>query len=217
MKKGITKRQKEFLRIIFDYIKDTGFPPTFEEMREDLGVASNQSILDLLNRLKDGKYIQRSESEARSIVILPAGYKALDEPPLVAFLGAASAGALIEAIEITGSWQTLQSFSETEKIEKLNNNVFLLKICGDSMINAGIDDGDVVMVQEQKEFISGDVVLASIGDEVTIKRFISDDNPPYVYLKPENSKYENILFTDETELKGKVFSVLKNGYWKPVR
>ena len=85
------------------------------------------------------------------------------------------------------------------------------------MINAGIDDGDVVLVKNQKEFISGDIVLAEIGDEATIKRFMSTDTPPYVYLKPENPKYENILFTDEARLTGKVISVFKNGYWKPVK
>jgi len=84
------------------------------------------------------------------------------------------------------------------------------------MINAGIDDGDAVLVQSKKEFVSGEIVYAQIEDGGTIKRFISEDKPPYVYLKPENPKYQNILFTDEVRLKGKVISVLKNNYWKPV-
>lgn len=85
------------------------------------------------------------------------------------------------------------------------------------MINAGIEDGDVVLVQAQKEFVSGDIVLAHIGEDATIKRFMSIDKPPYTYLKPENPKYNNILFTDEVRLTGKVISVLKNGYWKPIK
>ena len=214
MKNSITARQKQLLEIIYQYIKNTGYPPSIQEMRGSLGVSSNQSILDLLKKLESQRIIKRNEGIARSLAILPFGYEALGEPALASFLGATSAGAPIEAIEISGDWQ---SMSGSNEVAKLTDEVFLLKIFGDSMINAGIDDGDVVLVKEQKEFVSGEVVLASVGNETTIKRFISDDKPPYIYLKPENPKYENILFTDETELKGKVISVLKNNYWKPVK
>jgi len=101
-------------------------------------------------------------------------------------------------------------------VAQLADKVFLLKISGDSMINAGINDGDIVLVKTEKEFISGNIVLARINDEVTIKRFVSDDKPPYIYLKPENPKYEIIPATDEMKLEGKVISVLKEGYWKPI-
>ena len=65
--------------------------------------------------------------------------------------------------------------------------------------------------------MSKEIVLADFGGESTIKRFISEDKPPYVYLKPENPKYNNILFTDEVRLKGKVVSVFKNNQWKSVK
>ncbi|PIS31665.1 repressor LexA [Candidatus Saganbacteria bacterium CG08_land_8_20_14_0_20_45_16] len=209
---SLTKRQKDLLTVIYDYIKDSGYPPTFEEMRALLGVSSNQSVIDHLEKLVEGKFLKRNEAGARKIAILPFGYKALGKPPLVAFLGATSAGAPLETVEIEGEWKSL-----SEDVEKLNEDVFLLKISGDSMINAGIDDGDVVLVQSVKEFYNGDVVLAQIGSESTVKRFITQDKPPYLYLKPENPKYKNILFTDDVELKGKVISVLKNGYWKGVK
>lgn len=212
MNNTITKRQKQLLEVIYDYIKDAGYPPTFEEMRIGLNVSSNQSIIDLLEKLKNKGFIQRNESAARGISILPASYKILGKPPLVAFLGFASAGAPLETIEISGEWQEAPG-----EVAKLKGEVFLLKISGDSMINAGIDDGDVILVQSHKEFISGDIVLAQIDDGSTVKRFISEDKPPYVYLKPENPKYKVIPFTDETNLTGKVISVLKNGYWKPVK
>lgn len=214
MKKDLTKRQKELLNIIYQYIKNSGFPPTLQEMRENLGVSSNQSIIDLLNKLKNAQFIKRDEG-ARSIAILPLGYDVLGQPSLAAFLGATSAGAPIESVAIQGEWVNIPS--AFEKLERLSNEIFALKIYGDSMINAGIEDGDLILVQSHKEFVSGDIVLAHQNGEATIKRFMSDDKPPYVYLKPENPKYENILFTEETELKGKVISVLKNGYWKPVK
>jgi len=207
----ITKRQRELLSIIYQYIKDSGYPPTFEEMKERLGVSSNQSIIDLLNKLKEQKLIKRNESAARGIIILPLGYKTLGKSALSPFLGVTTAGVPIEPIEISGEWQQVSSDTAI-----LDGNVFLLKISGDSMINAGIDDGDVVLVKGEKEFISGNVVLADIGGEKTIKRFVSEDKPPYVYLKPENPKYQIIPATDEMKLVGKVISVLKNGYWKKV-
>lgn len=210
----VTKRQKELLNIVYQYINDTGYPPTFEEMKNNLGVVSNQSVIDLLGKLEQSRFIKRTGGVARSIAILPSGYEVLDMPPMAPFLGATSAGVPVEAIGISGEWQTISS--GVDRLERLQDNIFLLKISGDSMINAGIDNEDVVMVREQKEFVSKDIVLAQIGEDATIKRFISDDSPPYVYLKPENPKYENILFTDETELKGKVISVLKNNYWKPI-
>lgn len=212
MQQRITKRQKELLTIIYEYIKDTGYPPTLEEMKERLDVVSNQSVIDLLKKLKDAQMIQRSEGLARNIAILPLGYKVLGEPPLAPFLGATSAGAPVEAIEIIGEWQEISSELSSPKTD-----IFILKISGDSMLNAGIDDGDIVLIEKREEFVAGDVVLAQTPDGSTIKRFMSEDKPPYIYLKPENPNYSNILFTDEVELKGKVISVLKNGYWKSVK
>ena len=82
------------------------------------------------------------------------------------------------------------------------------------MINAGIDDGDKVLIQAQKEFSSGDLVLADLNGQSTVKRFISDDNPPYIYLKPENPNYDIIPFTHEMKLVGKIISVIKNANYK---
>lgn len=208
----ITQRQKQLLQIIYDYIKDTGYPPTFEEMRESLGVVSNQSIIDLLSKLEKQKLIKKNEASARSLTILPLGNKILGQMPLIPSLGSTTAGLPMEALEITGEWKQV-----SPEIKELKNNVFILKVFGDSMINAGIENEDMVLVKEQKEFISGDIVLAKIGDDSTIKRFISDNKPPYVYLKPENPKYRNIRFEENMELKGKVISILKNGYWMPIK
>lgn len=210
-RKVITKRQKDLLSIIYTYIQNEGYPPTFEEMRGRLNVISNQSVIDLLAMLEKKQIIKRNESIARSIAILPLGYEILGKPPIAPFLGVSSAGTPINAIEITGEWQML-----SPGVAKLKDEIFLLKISGDSMINAGIDDGDVVLVKREKEFISGNIVLARIGDEVTVKRFVSDDKPPYIYLKPENPKYTIIPATHEMKLEGKIISVLKNGYWKSI-
>jgi len=81
------------------------------------------------------------------------------------------------------------------------------------MINAGIDDGDIVLVKSAKEFVSKDIVLADVEGESTIKRFISEDKPPYLYLKPENPNHSIIYFTQSITLKGKVISVFKDEKW----
>jgi len=212
MELAVTTRPKELLGVIYEFIKNTGFPPTIAEMRQNLGVSSNQSILDLLEKLSKKSFIKRNEGNARNVAILPRGYKELGEPSLTPFLGVTSAGAPIEAIEISGEWREMSG-----EVSKLDSDIFMLRISWDSMINAGIDDGDVVLVQTKKEFVSGELVLAYKDGESTIKRFISEDKPPYVYLKPENPNYQNILFTDTTELKGKVISVFKNNYWKSIK
>jgi len=211
MVNGITERQKNLLSSIYDHIVNTGYPPTFEEMREALGVSSNQSILDLLTKLQR-KGLVKKESGSRSIAILGLGYEALGRPALAPVLGTTTAGLPAESIELTGEWRPISS--DTAKFAE---DIFMLKISGDSMVNAGIDDGDAVLVQTMKEFVSGDIVFAEIGDEGTVKRFMSDDKPPYVYLKPENPNYKNILFTDEVRLKGKVISVLKSEHWQSVK
>src|SRR3989338_10679843 len=211
---SITPRQKDLLSLIYEYIQTSGYPPTFEDMRVGLKVKSNQSVIDLLAKLTEARYLKRDEG-ARSLTVLPLGYQALGKPLLAPFIGAASAGVPIEAIPIHGQWRALPSVYGN--LERLQEEIFVLKVYGDSMINAGIDDGDAVLVQSKKEFVSGEVVLAEVGGDSTIKRFISEDKPPYVYLKPENPKYENIIFTEDVRLKGKVISVLKNNYWKKVK
>lgn len=211
MKNQITERQKQLLNVIYDFFTTTGYPPSFEEMRENLGVSSNQSIVDLLEKLHRDSYIKKN-SGARSIAILPLGYDVIGRPALTPIFGTTTAGFPAESIEIAGAWHPISL-----DVAKFAEDVFMLKISGDSMINAGIDDGDAVLVQTMKEFISGDIVFAEIGDEGTVKRFMSDDKPPYVYLKPENPNYKNILFTDDMRLKGKVISVLKREQWQSVK
>ena len=211
MKSSITKRQIDLLTVIYQYIRSTGYPPTFEEMRKNLGVSSNQSVLDLLYKLENNGLVRKREGSARGLSLLPAAYKVLGEPPLVPFAGFTSAGAPIEAIGISGEWQQI-----SDDISRFQEDIYMFRIMGDSMINAGIENGDAVLIQSKKEFVSGEIVLANCDGESTIKRFMSEDKPPYVYLKPENPAYKNILFTDTTELKGKVISVLKNSQWKSV-
>lgn len=199
MKRGVTKRQKELLQIIYNSLNSNGYPPSFSEFREQLNIKSNQAIIDHLGSLEKKGVISRGERSARSIKITALGYKILKRNYLLPYLGVSSAGPVLENIEIIGQWQEISN-----EITRLQDEVFIIRVRGDSMINAGIQEGDQLLVKKAKEFSSGDIVLARTADGTTVKRFISQDAPPYLFLKPENPKYDIIYFTDEVTLQGKI-------------
>jgi repressor LexA len=199
MSKGITKRQKELLKIIYRFIEETGYPPSFDEMKEKLEVSSNQAVLDLLKSLESKQLIKREPGEARSLTITPLGYAAIEKTPLVKMAGITAAGPAIHAID-QNEWVKLPA-----GYEKLDN-VFIVKVKGSSMIEANIYEGDAVLIKEEKEYKPGDIVLARIGDEVTLKRFVYDNGR--TYLKPENPACRIIPITHETYFLGKMIANL---------
>lgn len=186
-------RQKLVLQIIYNTIKSSGFPPTLTDLREALNVVSNQGILEHLAALEKKGFIKREHGSARGIRILPKTFKLLNLKPLVPFVGESSAGPFVQAIEQTGEWKTISS-----EVAQLQDRVFLIKVRGDSMIGAGINDGDIMLVKQTKEFSNNDIVLARMDNDITVKRFVKDNK--IMYLKPENPKYENIYFNKETNI-----------------
>lgn len=194
-----TKRQKELLQIIYKHIEGSGYPPTLEEMREKLSVSSNQAVLDLLKSLEIKRLIKRDEGEARGIQILPQGYDAIGKDALVRVVGKTAAGPATEAIT-QNEWMPLSSGY------KKYDNVFVVQVNGNSMIEANIYDSDAVLIKEQREYKSGDIVLARIGDDVTLKTFIAKGGK--TYLKPENPTCRNIAITEDTYFLGKMIANL---------
>jgi len=203
-KETITKRQKQVLRLIYNSVKNFGFPPSFSEMKKDLKISSNQSLLDFLIALEKKGLIKR-DNVARGIKILKQGYKTINAIPLAPIVGFTSAGGFVEAIEEIQGWIPLSG-----DVSRVGDDLMILKINGDSMIGAGIEDGDLVLFKKNAEIFSGDIVLAQISEGATVKRFISEGKPPRLYLKPENSKYKNIPFTKETEIIAKMIRNIKN-------
>jgi len=158
----ITKRQKELLRIIYQHIKTAGFPPTFEEMREKLKVSSNQSVIDLLEKLEQGGAVKRNEGSARSININPLGFKILGKQ-IFPVVGTSAAGAFMESFtDVDFKWMEIPSSMVPNEKIKQSDEVFIIKVSGDSMINAGINNEDMLLVRKAKEFKSGDIVDAVI-------------------------------------------------------
>jgi len=194
----ITARQAEVLKLIYKSISDSGYPPTLAELRQSLDVSSNQAVLDILKILEEKGCIKKEEGTARTIRILDKGIEELGLKQMASVVGISAAGPYMQAYEIN-EWKVVDDVQVTSADR-------LIRITGDSMIGAGINDGDIVIVRESKEFRNGDIVLARNDDETTVKRFVHDDGK--VYLKPENPKYKNIPLYPETRLLGKVVSIL---------
>lgn len=202
VKKNITSRQKEVLEFIYNSFKHNGYSPTLEEFNQKFGFKSNQAIIDHLAALEKRNLIKKEENSARSIVIKPLGYEAIKKEPLVRTLGVTAAGPTIEAIE-QHEWTELPSGF------RMYEDVFVVEIYGNSMIEVGIYDRDKVLIKKEKEYKNGDIVLARIGDEVTLKTFTLKDG--MIYLKPENPACRIIPITHETYFLGKFIKNLTQG------
>ena len=200
MRKGeATKRQKELLLAIYNSIKNEGYPPTFEELKEKMGIKSNQAIIDHLTALEKRGLIKKEDGAARGIIIKPLGYETIKKEPLVRIAGASAAGPAIAAIE-QNEWLAMPSgFQKYE-------DVYIVKVNGNSMVEADIYDGDNVLIKKANEYKSGDIVLARIGDDVTLKTFIAKDGR--TFLKPENPACRDIAITHDTYFLGKMITNL---------
>lgn len=197
--KDLTKRQKQVLRAIYNSLNHSGYPPTLADLRENLDVTSNQSVLDLLSLLEKKGYIKKEEGTARGLRILKKGFYALNSKKFVPYVGISAAGPYTQAFEDI-QWKVTGDVEETD-------DIFIVKVRGDSMIDADLRNGDLVFVKKAKEFKNKDIVLARNDDETTIKRLIHDNGK--VYLKPENPKYENIPIYPDTRLIGKILGVFE--------
>lgn len=194
----ITTRQAQVLKHIYKSISDSGYPPTLAELREELEVVSNQGVLDILKILEEKGYIEKEEGMARGLRILDKGIQELGLKQMAPVVGISAAGPFMQAYEIN-EWKVV------DDVQVISSDR-LVRISGDSMIGVGINDGDIVIVRNAKEFKNGDIVLARNDDETTVKRFVHDNGK--VYLKPENPKYKNIPIYPETRLLGKVVGIL---------
>ncbi len=204
MEKVITTRQKELLKIIYEYIKSFGYPPSFEEMRQGLKVSSNQSVIDLLQKLEEKKAIKRDEGSARGLGLTFFGFQILGKQKLVPIVGTAAAGVYIESFEeVDFKWVEVPTGLVPNESLQQSKEVFVIRVSGDSMVNAFIDDGDTLLVNRAKEFKSGDIVVARNNDGTTVKRFIAEGGKRY--LKPENPAYNIIpIIPGEVFFDGKV-------------
>lgn len=203
MEKEITSRQKELLSFITKQIRDHTLPPSISEMATYLKVKSKNGVAKLLNALEAQGYIKTS-GKARGIEVLNSLGESLQKGLVaVPLLGNIQAGTPHLAEENIEEWINLP-----QTLIKSRRDVFLLKVRGDSMINAGIFEGDLVIVRPTHDVKNNDIVVALLHDEATVKRFIQIKNR--AYLKAENPDYKNIYPKEEWMVQGKVVGVIRS-------
>jgi repressor LexA len=199
----LTEKQASLLNFIISEIREHSLPPSISEMAKFLKVKSKNAVSKLLDQLEEKEYIQIS-GKARGIKVLETLGKSIQKGMFsVPILGNIQAGMPMLAEEHIEDWINLP-----QTLTRNRQDVFLLRVRGDSMKNAGILEGDLVIVKPTKDVKNNDIVVALLRDEATVKRFIKIQNR--VYLKPENDSYKNIYPQSEWTVQGKVVGVIRN-------
>ncbi|MCI8327126.1 MAG: transcriptional repressor LexA [Lachnospiraceae bacterium] len=202
MSKGkISDKQRQILEYIKDEILHKGYPPAVREICKAVNLKSTSSVHSHLETLEKNGYIRRDPTKPRAIEIIDESFN-LSRRDLVQIpiLGRVAAGQPVLAVENIEDYFPLP----TELVP--NTEVFMLNVSGESMINAGIMDGDRILVQQQNTANNGDMVVALVEDSATVKTFYKEDG--YVRLQPENDTMEPIIVPD-CEILGKVFGVFR--------
>lgn len=199
----LTEKQEAVLKFIEEYQMEHGKSPTIKEMKEHFGVNSDNSILKHLKALEDKGAIQKDDTP-RGIKLLDVIKKRLEGATAfkLPVLGAIPAGGPVFTEEYVNGWMTVG-----EDLAKNAEDFFLLEVTGSSMIEAGIFEGDVVVVNKKKEPRNGDIVVALVDSQNTLKRLIKKDGKSY--LKAENKDYKDIYPDNELLIQGVVTSLIR--------
>ncbi|MDD3613543.1 MAG: transcriptional repressor LexA [Clostridiales bacterium] len=201
MSNNLSDKQKRILDFIKDEIRAKGYPPSVREICDAVGLKSTSTVHGYLERLEKKGYIRRDPTKPRAIEILDdTSYISQKELVNVPVVGRVTAGQPILAVENIEDTFPLP-------VERLHNSdVFMLSIKGESMLGAGIFDGDYVIVKQQSTAKNGDIIVALIEDEATVKTFYKEAD--HFRLQPENPAMDPIL-TKEVSILGKVIGVIR--------
>ncbi|MCI9414367.1 MAG: transcriptional repressor LexA [Clostridiales bacterium] len=191
--KPLNQKQQQILEFLKERAQG-GLPPTVREICAKTGIKSTSTVHAYLKVLEDEGYISRQSGLNRAIQ-MPG-----ENVARVPLLGRVTAGKPILAIEEVEEYVPYSGGGYQP------GDLFALRVCGDSMINAGIFNGDVVIVKKTPAADNGDIVVALIGDEATVKRFYKENG--HFRLQPENDAYEPII-VDELSILGRVVSLLR--------
>ncbi|MCI8588130.1 MAG: transcriptional repressor LexA [Bacilli bacterium] len=200
----LTERQAEILKALKQIMAEKGYPPTVRELGEIVGLSSPATTQFHLNKLEEKGYIKKDNSKNRTIELLvPNEYAKKDEKAVeIPLLGKVTAGNPIEAIETPNEFFTLP-------IDLIPNkkDVFALHVSGESMINVGIYDGDIIIVEKKNTANNGDTVVAMTEEnEVTVKTFYKEND--HIRLQPENDFMSPIILPN-VHILGKVVGLYR--------
>ena len=200
----LTKRQEDILKAIKKFIANHGYPPTVREIGSMLNLSSPATTHFHLNKLEEKGYIRKNEAKNRALELLvPNEYLEKDESIVeVPLLGKVTAGSPIEAIEVPDEYFSLPVTMVNGKKE-----VFTLRVSGESMINVGIYDGDIIIVERKNTAINGEKVVAMTDEnEVTVKTYYKENG--HFRLQPENDTMDPIIL-DKVSILGKVIGLYR--------
>ena len=188
--KGITDRQQQVLDYIVDYTEENSYPPTVRDISEHFGI-SLRAIQDHIAALQKKGYLSQREKKARSLKVLAGARE--KEPELfvgrVPMLGTVAAGRPLLCEENLDGYVNL-----TEPFVRPGKSYFALRVRGESMINAGILDGDLAVVEQSTTAVDGQIIVAVIDNAITLKRYYKEAER--VRLQPENPNFSAIYCTD---------------------
>jgi repressor LexA len=179
---GLTDRQREVLDFITSSIRKRGYPPTLREIGSHFGIRSTNGVNDHLRALEKKGFLHREDLKSRALRPLVSEEEMIDVP----VLGRVAAGQPLLAV---------QNYEDTVKVDRFfigqSREVFALRVKGDSMIEAGIFDGDYVFIRKQLQATPGEIVVAMIGDEATVKRYYPEGDT--IRFQPANSAMAPII------------------------
>lgn len=198
----ISKKQQEILEYIKHEIINRGFPPAVREICEAVNLKSTSSVHSHLETLEKNGYIRRDPTKPRAIEIVDDNFNLVRREMVnVPIIGRVAAGEPLLAIE------NIESYFPIPAEFMPNSQTFILNVKGESMINAGILDGDNVIVEQCSSADNGDMVVALVDDSATVKTFYKGDG--YYRLQPENDYMDPIIVRGELQILGKVIGVFR--------
>ena len=197
----ITKKQTEILEYIKSQILNKGYPPSVRDICTAVNLKSTSSVHAHLETLEKNGYIRRDPTKPRAIEIIDDNFNLTRREVVnVPLIGQVAAGQTLLAVEnITSYFPIPAEFIPKEE-------VFMLNVKGESMVNAGIYDGDQIIVKQQSTASNGEIVVALVDDSATVKRFYKENG--HIRLQPENDFMEPII-VDSCEIIGKVIGLIR--------
>ena len=210
--KKLSEKQQAILEFIARSVEDRGYPPSMREIGDAVGLSSLSSVTHQLSRLELAGYLRRDPNRPRALEILTelaSTNRAVSESPQIQ----AEEAALVPLVGHIAAGVPITADQQVEEIVPLprtlvgDGQLFMLKVVGDSMIDAAICDGDFVVVRQQRDAENGDIVAAMLDGEATVKVFRRRDG--HTWLLPRNSAFEPIL-GDHAEVLGKIVAVFRS-------
>jgi repressor LexA len=197
---NLTKRQQEIFDFVRRYVGEHGYPPTVRDIGKAIGLTSSSTVHAHLANLEKLGVVKRDPTKPRALEVLVNKARGAVVQGGLPLVGQVAAGSPVLAEENIEEYVTVPEIAGGDQGE------FVLEVKGDSMINAGILEGDHVIVRKQDTAENGEIVVALVGEEATVKRFFREEQ--YVRLQPENDALDPIL-TREVRLLGRVVGVCR--------